>query len=387
MKQNYQPGTQNNYVNFSPIIPVTENKKEFFIESVGGGKGTEATKWPPDLQRETLLREPLVPPKMKIILVGPGLSPIPPTGWGAIESLIWDYYENLTKFGIDVNIINNSDLNEVVRECNKSPVDAVHIMYDDYVVIAPYLACRNIIYTSHYAYITSPDLEKTYKYYYQNIFMRAIENQRHIKLHALSDKIADVYQKHGLKSSVRIICNGARDDLFRFTSEPLKADRSVYVAKIEFRKAQYKYQSIDKIDFVGNYFNSPFFTNEPNYLGEWSKATLYENLTEYGNLVLLSDGEADPLVVKEALIAGLGVVVSECSSANLDLTKPFITVIPDDRLSDLEYVSRRIEENRRASVATRDEIRKYALENFAWNSIIKKYLEVLRTSLFNVNPE
>ena len=31
------------------------------------------------------------------------------------------------------------------------------------------------------------------------------------------------------------------------------------------------------------------------YLGEWSKDHLYNNLTEFGNLILLSDGEAHPL--------------------------------------------------------------------------------------------
>jgi len=314
---------------------------------------------------------------MKIILVGPGLSPIPPTGWGAVESLIWDYYENLTKLGIETIIINNSDLNQVIRECNEGPVDAIHIMYDDYVIIAPYLVCRNILYTSHYAYITSPDLDKKYKYYYQNIFMKVIENQRHIKIHALSSQIGEVYRKHGFKGTIRIVCNGAREDKFRFTKEPKKADRSVYVAKIETRKAQYKYQDIENIDFVGNYFNSTFFTNDPNYLGEWTKPTLYENLTDYGNLVLLSEGEADPLVVKEALIAGLGVVVSECSSANLDLSKPFITVIPNDKLDNLEYVGAKIKENRAISVSCREEIQQYAIENFAWSSIIKKYIEIL----------
>ena len=29
---------------------------------------------------------------MKLVIVGPGMMSIPPTGWGAIEILIWDYY-------------------------------------------------------------------------------------------------------------------------------------------------------------------------------------------------------------------------------------------------------------------------------------------------------
>ena len=56
-------------------------------------------------------------------------------------------------------------------------------------------------------------------------------------------------------------------------------------------------------------------------MGEWSKKHLYKNLTHYGNLVLLSDGEAHPLVCMEAFAAGLGVVVTEWGKANLDTNK------------------------------------------------------------------
>ena len=28
---------------------------------------------------------------MRLALIGPGIMPIPPDGWGAVESLIWDY--------------------------------------------------------------------------------------------------------------------------------------------------------------------------------------------------------------------------------------------------------------------------------------------------------
>ena len=207
--------------------------------------------------------------------------------------------------------------------------------------------------------------------------MSVIENQKFIKVHALSEEIGQIYRDHGFKNKIRILSNGAREDKFRFTTNPQKPDKSVYVAKVEFRKGQYKYQNIENIDFVGNYFDSPFFTNESNYLGEWTKPTLYENLTDYGNLILLSSGEADPLVVKEGLMAGLGVVVSQCSSANLDVSKSFITVIPNDRLDDLEYISEKIKENRDISVRIRAEIRQYALDNFAWSAIIKNYLLML----------
>ena len=102
---------------------------------------------------------------------------------------------------------------------------------------------------------------------------------------------------------------------------------------------------------------------------------MYQRLTEYGNLVLLSDGEADPLVVKEALMAGLGVVVSECAKANLDETLAFITVISNDRLLDMDYVEQKIKENRDQSIPLRKSICEYAFHHFSWRSSIQKIYE------------
>ena len=93
-------------------------------------------------------------------------------------------------------------------------------------------------------------------------------------------------------------------------------------------------------------------------------------------MVLLSDGEADPLVVKEALLCGLGVVVSECSSANLD-DKDFITIIPNEKLNDINYVSSQIENNRLISILKRNEIREYGMNKFSWATIIDKYIDLI----------
>jgi glycosyltransferase involved in cell wall biosynthesis len=313
---------------------------------------------------------------MKIILIGPGVMSIPPNGWGAVESIVWDYYELLIKRNYDVFIVNNKNLNDVIHYCNNAKPDIIHIMYDDHIIIAPFLQCAKIFYMSHYAYITQHDFENKQSYYFNGIFKKVIENKSKIVFNAISNEIKQVYSKYGFDCPINIICNGARADLFRYVEIPKLGYRSIYVAKIEFRKAQYKYQNIFGIDFAGNYHDTSFDVNNSNYLGEWTKPVLYERLTEYGNLILLSTGEADPLVVKEALIAGLGVVVSECSAANLDLTRDFITVIPNERLDDLDYVTNAIEKNRQISVLKRAEIREYALANFDWEKVIDKFIEL-----------
>lgn len=85
-----------------------------------------------------------------------------------------------------------------------------------------------------------------------------------ITFHVLSKEIEDVYKRYGYSGKSIVMRNGARP--FRTTKTPKKANRSIYVGKIEFRKYQYKYKSISCIDFVSNYHDSPLASS--HYLGE-----------------------------------------------------------------------------------------------------------------------
>lgn len=72
------------------------------------------------------------------------------------------------------------------------------------------------------------------------------------------------------------------------------------------RKRQYLFTSIKNLYFAGKYDDNSFPKNHPNYLKELSKEVLYKSLTEYANLVLLSWADLSPLVIREAMICGLG---------------------------------------------------------------------------------
>ena len=145
---------------------------------------------------------------------------------------------------------------------------------------------------------------------------------------------------------------------------------------------QHAYQTIPSVYFVGNYDNGPFDRSNPRWLGEWSKNELYENLTEYGNLVLLSDGEAGPsLAVIEGLAAGLGVVISAKAMSGIDTSLPFVDVIPEDKLSDLVYIESVIESNRATSVTMRDRIREYAIKTYSYTHLVENYIKILNNLL------
>lgn len=309
---------------------------------------------------------------MKISIIGPGEISIPPKGWGAIESLIWDYNIELLKLGHEIQIVNIPNKNEIIKNVNDFNPDFVHLQYDDFFDVLNCINCKNKAATTHYGYLEQP----TRYGGYARIFNGFINGNFNII--CLSEGIKQMYQSAGANPNrLYVSCNGARKDLFRYTDMPGKPGKSIYLAKITDRKKQWLYQSIETIDFVGNKDDHRFDFNRPNYLGEWDKKTLYDNLTDYSNLVLLSDGEADPLVTKEALIAGLGLVISEYSTANLDLSKPFINVIKGNKIYDINYVKDVISENRKISNSMRNEIREYGVSNFSWENVIKNYINIV----------
>ena len=309
---------------------------------------------------------------MKIVIVGPGIMPIPPTGWGAVEILIWDQKLALEKLEHKVEIVNTPSPTEIIKQINNIRPDFVHIQYDDFIELYPYVQYPCAI-TSHFGYFEQPN---KWDYYGERIAKPFGRIQPNVL--CLSGGIKDVYADVLKIPEDRLFVtpNYVYVDNFRSTISPEFPDRSIYLAKIDYRKRQHMFQSIQSLYYAGNNAD-PRFDTSNNYLGEWSKDTLYTHLTEYGNLVLLSDGEAHPLVCLEAFAAGLGVVVSEWAAANLDIRKSFITVIPEDKISDIRYVEEQIITNREYSVEHRDEIGEYA-KSFDWVNVVENhYLPVV----------
>ena len=303
---------------------------------------------------------------------------IPPKGWGAVEILIDDIRKNLQEIGHKVSIINTTNLNYAVGITNALNPDIVHIHYDDYSFLAHHLNCKNVILTSHFAYLEQPS---KWSENYNKFFWEFINTDSHI--FCLSKGILDMYKKGGKSNDrLHLVSNGVRTDLFKFDEVCERPNDSLCLGKIDPRKRQAIFQNIDNLYFAGR-IEDPEFKGrlKATYLNEWNKEQLYRDLTKFANLVLISDGEAHPLVCMEALSAGLGLVISEYATANLDTSLPFIDVVPESKICDLEYVSNILENNRKVSVKMRKEIREYAM-NFDWKRVIQdKYIKSIEKIL------
>lgn len=183
------------------------------------------------------------------------------------------------------------------------------------------------------------------------------------------------------KSRLFLAKNGARSDLINFNREPYFSKRAICLGAVNQRKRQYLLKEIACVDFAGPIRpeKNPEFERHPNYMGEWPKAKVYAELTDYANLVLLSQAEAGPLATCEALMAGLGLVVSEAAAANLDRTLPFIQVVPEDRLKDRDFLEQTIKMNQEIARSMRPQIRQYAVENFDTRILTERYLAIVES--------
>lgn len=335
---------------------------------------------------------------MKIALIGPGIMQIPPSGWGAVEILIWDYYNELLAVGHEVVIINklrkdSSEQShprttyclELIREINQGEFDFVHLHYDVLFHIVPFLTARVIGITSHYPYIDN--LDKHHADGFTNIFhfmVQLPQVNRELKQVLINFVLADkdiscLIQNGANPRYISKLENGIADKFIcKSVNEAEHIDKTIYLGKITPRKGQARYCNLEGIHIVG-----PNGTGLTNYQGVWNRDEVYSKLSNYGNLLLLSDGEADPLVVKEAMMAGLGVVINETSGKNLERNCYFISFIPDSRCDDLEYIQCVIDNNRKISYQKRNEIQKYAREHFSWQPLISRYIGNVENQLTN----
>jgi glycosyltransferase involved in cell wall biosynthesis len=304
---------------------------------------------------------------MNIVMVGPGFMPIPSTGWGAVENLVWDIRCELVKLGHNVQIVNITDRNQIIDQVNSLNPDFVHVQYDDYADCIPHFKCKKVAVTSHYGYLTQP-----YRWDggYRKIFSDCCNSGATI--FALSEQIANVYRSTGMPTElIKVVPNGVNFEAFNFSDSSSEFGKTACVAKVEARKRQTLTQQIDRVHYYGR--TAPgfeWFSNNKNYCGEWTREKLYSELTFHDNLVLLSDGEAHALVLNEAMAAGLGVVTSELAWSNVDPKLPFVSIIPELLVGDKDYVSHVINQNASLSISNRSLIREYA-RSWSWENVVK----------------
>jgi glycosyltransferase involved in cell wall biosynthesis len=318
-------------------------------------------------------------PGMNIALIGHGNMPIPPSGWGAVEAIIWQLKLHLERLGHAVVVFNIRNIHKVIHILNEQPFDFVHCHNEVFAAHCNAHLRQPYVITNHsggmHRILSGGGIYGAFEYMLRDCF-QAPGN------FVLSEETAAFFRRRGYQGFLRVVRNGVECSEFRVAEKG--NGRAVCVGLIQGRKRQAWLAEAVRgrvaVDFVGpwNPQAVPAFKENENarYLGAWDRETLHAKLTDYSCLVILSESEAcAPKVVLEALAAGLNVVITDACAATLT-PQDFITVLPTDGLDpDLveQSINVAIESNRRL----RPEIRQYALERFDYPKVTVDYLRAI----------
>jgi glycosyltransferase involved in cell wall biosynthesis len=310
---------------------------------------------------------------MKMALVSSGYNPTPPLS-NSILTLLQEYKYHSEKNGHQVDIFNNHNVHQVIAEINSNDYDFVHLHNGSFVLDFSQTLQQKFCFTSHAGHLLkSHQWDATFQQEFQS-YLNAPG------ILALSSVSKQLFLDAGYAGYLSIQANGI--DTQKINRQERGNGKAICLGWIQPRKQQRLLaETLDGqiyIDFVGPLDDPDFGEGlTTKYLGVWSLPQVYQQLTEYSCLILISNGEVAPLVVLEAMAAGLSIVVSESASANLHI-KDFIKVLPDDILTDAnprkqqivcESVLELIENNQ----SSRQKIVAYAQDNFDFSHIIKNY--------------
>lgn len=325
----------------------------------------------------------------KVLFVTGYCESWPPKGWGATSVICYELSRALEKRGVKTMVVAEKTFDKTIEAIRWFNPSIVHFEYDDYAIgcillkeLFPNLRCAA---TSHFAYLCSPEMLKKENYYYEitfKNFIRAIKAG--IEFYPCSEQVRQTYEILGDVdlSKSPILPNGGSDTI-QFSESAKYPDKAICLARIEKRKGQGRLCFQKNVDFYGPYSSQEDLdllgnqNKEKFYKGEMTREMINTNLTEYGALVLLSKAEAAPFVVPEALMAGLGLVITDVCAVNLDLSKPWICVLSQQEADDPQIVRKAISETlvEAAELGVRKEIREYALKNHSWDAAADRYLK------------
>lgn len=316
-------------------------------------------------------------PPRKIALLGHGTNDIPPKGWGAVESLIWTYYQELTALGHYVSIVNTMNNDAIIGYLNAHKWDIIHMHDDSLINLVPELTHKGlIVLTSHYPAIHDKSVwnDKTTGYNFESMVIQPLLHysrlNKRIVVGALCQKDRNAFIAMGIpETQIFRMVNGASAKEIECDDRPTNG-LTICLAQISDRKRQTALFGIPSVVFYGP---SPIPVTDPAYKGEMSSSERNKTLTDYENMVLLSTAEASPLAIKEGLMAGLGLVLSEAVASEIE-PNPWITVVPEHEIWNRACVEEAILKNRIITKGMKQEIRKDAMDRWNWPILVQKYV-------------
>ncbi len=313
--------------------------------------------------------------KTKLLIVAPGNMPIPINGWGAVEIVVSETLGLYSAAGFDVWVL-NSRSRKKWREAKgiNFPIILSHSDIDNPKIRSNWPNAK-IVGVSHYGLGAYP--EKWDKGFQKILFgMKSCD-----VVVCLSKAVATAFSKYIPNEKIFISPNGSAFE--SGCDLPGDINKIICLGKVEKRKKQYELwerlkTSEPEIIFAGPIVDErvkreiekdPTLTN--TFIGPISRENLTTELGRYTSLILISDGEADALVLYEAQLAGLPVLVTERSLGAQNPELDWICVVSESPTSE------EIRSALAGVISSPSNITKYALENYKWEVRNRELVDLL----------
>lgn len=300
----------------------------------------------------------------RLLIVCPGNLSIPPEGWGAVELLIHESIPNYKAEGYEVWILNSRAYKDW-KQASKQDFKLILNHSDaDSPRIRQHWPNAYVLTVTHYGLAAQP--EKWHKSYRK--VLRGLTSSD--KIICLSPAIQNTFLEYFEAEKLLISPNGSS---FQANQERMSDGPILYLGKVEKRKRQYEVWNLFKnsgrdIIFAGPIIDErvlKLIKSEPSsklqFIGEIDRESLPLLFSRCSSLMLISEGEADALVLYEAQIAGLPILINSESLGSQDPRLPWVRLISNEPKTfeiaqELESVA-----NYNHQIST------YAKANYSWD--------------------
>jgi starch synthase len=346
---------------------------------------------------------------VRIALIGTGVTPIPPVGYGSISQAIWELSQALQAAGHDVRIVNSTRrgvqvdqfgfARDLAKLLGSAPTDIVHA-HTGLPGLRLHLLDVPYVYTTHNPAWFVPD-RTLYRW---NFWLDRWATVHSSVTITESERVAAVVRRYlgGRRdSSVRTIPHGI--DLGRFPAAPSAGDGHVALGLGAIRRIKRWDVAVRALDRTGIRLRIVGPVQDPGYaeelrrmgpvdlLGEISADEVVREMHAAGFLVHPSASETFGLSVAESLACGRPVVASPAVAPLLvDGVTGFVAPErADDEAGLVRYFHDRALELSQDAVQRERmgrEGRRWAEAHYAWDKVAAAHLEIYREVLDRTGP-
>jgi glycosyltransferase involved in cell wall biosynthesis len=311
----------------------------------------------------------------KLLIVAPGEIPIPPSGWGAVETIIWETVLTYEQAGFEVWLLNSKHS----KDWKTSGQHNFDVILNHCDVFAKKIKSNwpntKLVSVTHYGYAAFPE-------HWDKGYLKIIDSLNFSDyIICLSSRIYEVFSKYFDPSKLIVSSNGTS-----FSPEVRNPESKnfICVGKVEARKKQYELYKLVKesgllVDFFGPIVDERVKIEMKkdadlgrSFRGSISRIDLSKTLSNYKYLILPSAGEADALVLYEAQMAGLEIVVEENALGAQDRDLKWVHILAKN--PSLPEILNIIEKNK----ASAREISEHAATNYSWSVRNKNLVDLLK---------